>query len=94
MQLQRADAAGGIEPGLALHRERLQRHRVVRAADQSIGADPAGEDQAPGADRRAGFQRVIDAMVDVPGVLRTSTVIATSAIKSNMAHGSSPCSRN
>src|ERR1700732_1144262 len=33
MQLQRADAGGDIESGLALHRKRLQRHRTVRAAD-------------------------------------------------------------
>ena len=39
MQFQRADAGGGIEPDLALDRQRLQRHRTVRAADQRIGAD-------------------------------------------------------
>src|SRR5271154_3377302 len=55
MQLKRADAASGIEPGLALHRERLQRHPVVRAADQSIGADPAGDSRLRGrADISAG----------------------------------------
>src|SRR5580700_6537686 len=40
MQLQRAYAGRDIEPGLALHRKRLQRHRTVRAADQHVGAEP------------------------------------------------------
>ena len=39
MQLQRANAGGGIQPDLALDRERLQRYRTIRAADQRIGAD-------------------------------------------------------
>src|ERR1700719_4382313 len=40
MQLQRADAGCDIESGLALHRNRLQRYRTVRAADQHVGAEP------------------------------------------------------
>src|SRR5580700_2775690 len=42
MQLQLAHAGRDIEPGLALHRKRLQRHRTVRAADQHVGAETRG----------------------------------------------------
>src|SRR5580698_9473509 len=48
MQLQLAHAGRDIEPGLALHRKRLQRHRAVRAADQHVGTQTR---------RNGGFRR-------------------------------------
>src|SRR5580700_6440066 len=51
MKLQLADAGRDIEPGLALHRKRLQRHRAVRAADQHVGAQTR---------RNGGFRRRAD----------------------------------
>src|SRR5579862_7187861 len=48
MQLKLADAGRVFVPGLALHRERLQRHRTVRAADQHVGAETR---------RNGGFRR-------------------------------------
>src|SRR5262245_61947499 len=37
-ELQRGDAGGDIEPGLALDRQGLQGDRTIEAADQGIGA--------------------------------------------------------
>ena len=45
MQFQRADAGRGIEPDLALDRQRLQRDRIGSSRRQDVGADT-------GADRR------------------------------------------
>ena len=42
-QFQSADAGGDVQAGLALNRERLQRHGAVRTADQRIGAKAGGD---------------------------------------------------
>src|SRR5260221_14064388 len=52
LQLDPGDPGGTIEPGLALHAERLKRVRVRRPADQEIAA-------ATDADRRVGAEATV-----------------------------------
>ena len=47
-QFEARDAGGNAQAGLTLHADRLQRDRVVRAADQRIGADADADRGAGG----------------------------------------------
>jgi len=42
------DAAGNIQAGIALEADRLQRERILEAANEHIDARPAGYRRAPG----------------------------------------------
>ena len=52
LELEAGDAGRDVEPGLALHADRLQRVGIARAADQEIAA-------AADADRRVGADAAI-----------------------------------
>src|SRR5215467_6422130 len=56
-QLQIGNASRNVDAGLAGHRNRLQRDRTIRAADQHIGAETHGEGRLAGRADVAARQR-------------------------------------
>src|SRR4051812_13685121 len=46
-QMQFCHAEREIEPDRRVHRDRLQRHRVVGAAEENVGAEPRGDRHLP-----------------------------------------------
>jgi hypothetical protein len=52
-QTKRSDAEGEIEPDLAAHRDRLQLHGPVGAANQNVGAEARSTDIVTSEEARA-----------------------------------------
>src|SRR6478672_822785 len=88
LQLDAGDTGGDVEPGLALHAERLQRVGVGRSADQEVAA-AADADRCIGADaaiaaREFAATKPAVRRIDGPGKLG---LLGDPEIEADAAHG-------